>query len=271
MAGRVEKSLLLGMLRLVAVTSYQRFATPRRRVDPGAQSVRSRLGSPSVASVTTVQRLAAAGLPADFPAALARAAAGQQQPQQPLQVPSAPLTGLRVPSPMLASPPTEQGSGASPFAAAMLDAGLASTGQAGSNGMSNALRFATQYPPPQYPGLLSQMSAPPRPASAPLPPSMVAGRCAADATAPHPLARANLSGQLDTQHLLAAQAQLGAGAGSPFQVWKRPLQSVWALTWCRAYLLSVKRDESSLPGPYMVASWRPCSLGDTLHRCYGPI
>jgi hypothetical protein len=84
--------------------------------------------------------------------------------------------------------------------------------------MSNALRFAAQYPP----FVLGQMTAPPRPLSAPLPPSM-AGLCAADAIrAHHPLARANLSGQLDAQQLLAAQAQLGTAAGSTFQARLRP-------------------------------------------------
>ena len=155
--------------------------------------------------MTTVQRLAAAGIPADLPAALARAAsAQQQQQQQPLSV---------APSPLLAQPPMQQGPPASPMTGALLDAGRAGAGQPVAVGMSNALRFAAQYPP--Y--VLGQMNAPPRPLSAPLPPSM-AGLRAADAMRAHPLARANLSGQLDAQQLLAAQAQLGTAPGSPFQV-----------------------------------------------------
>ena len=149
-------------------------------------------------------------MPADLPAALVRAAAQQQQHQALPTAASGTAEGSN-PSPLL---PTEQGSlGASQLAGPLTDAGLTGRGGQRAAAISNTLRFGAQYP-----GVLGQMAPPPRPMSAPLPPS-VAGLRALDALAANLPAGTNITGPMDAQQLLAlqAQAQLGAGAGTPFQ------------------------------------------------------
>ncbi len=156
-------------------------------------------------------------MPLNLPAALARAAAQQQQQQQLLA--SAGLGtahGVRA-APPLAHPSIEQDLQAGRRLASLplQAAGLPGRGApSATTNSGNTLRFAAQHA-----GVLGQMAPPPRPSSAPLPPSM-AGLRPMDALAGNQQAtRAHLNGQIDAQQLLAAQAatQLGAGAGTPFQ------------------------------------------------------
>ena len=176
-------------------------------------------------SVATVQRLAAAGMPLNLPAALARVAAQQQQHQLLASAALGTAQGIRAAAPPV-NPPLEQDLQAVRRLASLplQDAGLSGRGvlSAAPTG-SHTLRFAAQHA-----GVLGQMAPPPRPSSAPLPPSM-AGLRPMDGG--NRSARTHLNGQIDAHQLLAAQAatQLGAGAGTPFQA--RP-QLAHALRCC---------------------------------------
>ena len=128
------------------------------------------------------------------------------------------------------NPPTDQDLLAGRrLAAPLQDAGLG--GRSASNAAvtsANALRFAAQHP-----NVLGQMAPPPRPSSAPLPPSM-AGLRPIDALAGSQRGRTHLNrGAVDAQQLLVAQAstQLGAGPSTPFQA-RSELTHACACSFC---------------------------------------